>query len=55
MKQAPKPTEDLQTIINQQKQLLEEKNKDVGRLTSKLVNLDQTIAELKEQGEKYVE
>lgn len=27
----------------------------MGRLTSKLVSLDQTITELKEQGEKYVE
>lgn len=54
LKQAPKPTEDLQTIINQQKQLLEEKTKDVGRLTTKLVTLDQTITEMKEQAEKYV-
>jgi hypothetical protein len=34
---------------------LEEKTKDVGRLTTKLVSLDQTITELKEQGENYVE
>jgi hypothetical protein len=33
---------------------LEEKTKDVGRLTTKLVTLDQTITEMKEQAEKYV-
>lgn len=45
------PTEDLQTIINQQKQLLEEKTKDVAKLTTKLLSQEELFGQVKRESD----